>query len=317
MLKISKKYVKLYEAVDNNSNKNWKSVDEYLQAQMDIYEEILLEKCDDLEKKIKLHLYFIDNPYTLGLYISLKNENWKLLNDALYQSAKQRLLDITEDGYDHSGEFWEVMDAMACNDVEALEACFPRDIGLCNNGYPTFVVASNMLIKLWYRTFEKDDEVVKKARKMLTQKKSLWEKAIVGFLLAIYDKDMEDAIRQLNEVCKSSRRIDKPNLHKYFCSEAHGLYNIARIILEKDIFEKLKFPEDDAFIDEFAMWQMDNNYPKGELFIVYPKELDFMNRILECDIPKCRLHNPYKNKNVMYRDCETMRTLIVRELELK
>lgn len=316
MLKISKKYVKLYEAVDNNSNKNWKSVDEYLQAQMDIYEEILLEKCDDLEKKIKLHLYFIDNPYTLGLYISLKNENWKLLNDALYQSAKQRLLDITEDGYDHSGEFWEVMDAMACNDVEALEACFPSDIGSCNNGYPTFVVASNMLIKLWYSTFEKDDEVVKKARKMLTQKKSLWEKAIVGFLLAIYDKDMEDASRQLNEVCKSSRRIDKPSLHKYFCPEAHGLYNIARIILEKDIFEKLKFPEDDAFIDEFAMWQMDNNYPKGEIFIVYPKELDFMNRILECDIPKCRLHNPYKNKNVMYRDCETMRTLIAKKLKL-
>ena len=304
------------EAVDNNSNKNWKSVDEYLQAQRDIYEEILLEKHDDLEKKIKFHLYFIDNPYTLGLYISLKNENWNILNDTLYQSSRQKLLDITEDGYDHSGEFWEVMDAMACNDIEALEACFPKNIGLCNNGYPAFVIASNMLIKLWYNTFEKDDKVLEKARKMLTQKKSLWEKAIVGFLLAIYDKDMEYASRQLDEVCKSSRRIDKPSLHKYFCPEAHGLYNIARMILEKDIFEKLKFPEDEGFIDEFAIWQKDNNYPKGELFVVYPKELDFMNKLLKCDIPKCRLHNPYKNKKVMYRDCEIMRECIVNDLAL-
>lgn len=316
MLTISKKYIKFYEAGDNNSNKNWKSVDEYLQAQKDIYEEILLEKHDDLEKKIKFHLYFIDNPYTLGLYISLKNENWKLLNDTLYQSSRQKLLDITEDGYDHSGEFWEVMDAMACNDIEALEACFPQNIGLCNNGYPAFVIASNMLIKLWYNTFEKDDKVLEKARKMLTQKKSLWEKAIVGFLLAIYDKDMEYASRQLDEVCKSSRRIDKPSLHKYFCPEAHGLYNVARMILEKDIFEKLKFPEDEGFIDEFAIWQKDNNYPKGELFVVYPKELDFMNKLLKCDIPKCRLHNPYKNKKVMYRDCEIMRECIVNDLAL-
>lgn len=316
MLKISKKYIKLYESEDNNLNKNWKTVEEYLQAQMDIYQEILLEKHKDLEKKTKFYLYFIDNPYTLGLYISLKNENWKLLNDTLYQSAKQRLLDITEDGYDHSGEFWEVLNAMSSNDVEALEACFPKDIGLCNNGYPAFVIASNMLIKLWYNTFEEDDKVVEKARKMLTQKKSLWEKAVVGFLIAIHDKDMEGASSCLNEVCKTARRIDKPSLHKYFCSEAHGLYNIARMILEKDIFEKLKFPEDDAFIDEFAMWQRDNNYPKGELFIVYPKDLDFMNELLKCDIPKCRLHNPYKNKKVMYRDCETMRALIVKALEL-
>lgn len=316
MLTISKKYIKFYEAGDNNSNKNWKSVDEYLQAQKDIYEEILLEKHDDLEKKIKFHLYFIDNPYTLGLYISLKNENWKLLNDTLYQSSRQKLLDITEDGYDHSGEFWEVMDAMACNDIEALEACFPQNIGLCNNGYPAFVIASNMLIKLWYNTFEKDDKVLEKARKMLTQKKSLWEKAIVGFLLAIYDKDMEYASRQLDEVCKSSRRIDKPSLHKYFCPEAHGLYNIARMILEKDIFEKLKFPEDEGFIDEFAIWQKDNNYPKGELFVVYPKELDFMNKLLRCNIPICRLHKPYRNKKVMYRDCETMREDFLKGLDL-
>lgn len=317
MLTISKKYIKFYESVDNNLDKNWKNIEEYIQAQQDLYKEISLDEHDDAYKKIKFYLYFIDNPYTLGLYESFKTKNLKLLNDVLYQSVRQRILDITEDGYDHSGEFWEVLDAMACNDVEALEACFPKELGLCNNGYPAFVIASNMLIKLWYNTFEEDDDkVLEKARKMLTQKKSLWERAIVGFLLAIYNKDMEDASRQLNEVCKASRRIDKPSLHKYFCAEAHGLYNIARIVLEKDIFEKLKFPEDEGFIDEFAIWQRDNNYPKGELFIIYPKELDFMNKILRCNIPKCRLYNPYKNKNVMYRDCETMRECVVNDLAL-
>lgn len=36
----------------------------------------------------------------------------------------------------------------------------------------------------------------------------------------------------------------------------------------------------------------------------------------EKNIPICRLHKPYKNKNVMYRDCEIMRECIVNDLAL-
>ncbi|QZY53940.1 hypothetical protein [Crassaminicella profunda] len=142
---------------------------------------------------------------------------------------------------------------MGCNDIEALEKSYPEEVGLCSNGYPTFVVASNLLFVLWYHKDEYAESVIMKAKKVLNQKKSLWEKAIVAFLVALYDKNMEEASIQLNQVCKSSRRNDRPKLYKFFCLEAHGLYNIARNILPQELFEQIKMPEDEAFINEFAI----------------------------------------------------------------
>ncbi|WP_297429904.1 hypothetical protein [Clostridium sp.] len=189
------------------------------------------------------------------------------------------MLTKSGNGYDQSGELWEVMDCMACNDIEALEKSYPEELGLSSNGYPAFVIASNLLYVLWYHKDEYADEVISKAKKMLQQKKSLWEKAIVSFLIALCEENMEEAGIQLNQVCVASRRNDRHKLYKYFCSEAHGLYNMAKSIVPKGLFEQLKIPEDEAFIKEFAIWQKDESYPKGELFINYPDELDFMNKI--------------------------------------
>jgi len=48
--------------------------------------------------------------------------------------------------------------------------------------------------------------------------------------------------------------------------------------LPKELFEQLKIPEDEAVIKEFVIWQKKESYVKGEFFISYPSELDFMNK---------------------------------------
>ena len=123
-----------------------------------------------------------------------------------------------------------------------------------------------------------------------------WDKAIISFFIALYNKDIDEAGRQLNQICKSSRRINRPKLYNCFCSEAHGLYNIARNVLTKELFNELKMPEDKGFMEEFAMWQKNNQYPTGELFLTYPDELAFMNDILKCELPKCCLYSDNKNE---------------------
>jgi hypothetical protein len=309
MLKIANKYIKLYEASihDNSIAWIWESIEAYIEEQKNVYTKYLKNNESGFDVKIQVYLSLIKNPYLLGLYESFKKEDWKLLNDTLYQYGRHRMLDINADGYDQSGEFWEVMDCMACNDIEALEKAYPEELGLSSNGYPAFVVASNLLFVLWYHKDEYAEEVISKAKKMLQQKKSLWEKAIVSFLIALYDKNMQEASIQLNQVCVASRRNDRPKLYKYFCSEAHGLYNIARNILPEELFEQLEMPKDESFIKELAIWQKKAGYPNGEFFIDYPEELDFMNHILKLPLPKCCLCSPYSNSKKKYRDHEHMK----------
>ena len=308
-MKVANKYIKLYETTVHDTKASvvvWKSVEEYMEKQKNIFEKHLKNQDVEIQVKIKLYLSLINNPYFLGLYESLEKEDWKLLNDALYQYGRHRMLTKSGSGYDQSGEFWEVMDCMACNDIEALEKSYPEELGLSSNGYPAFVIASNMLYVLWYHKDEYAKEVISNAKKMLQQKKSLWEKAIVSFFIALYEENMQEASMQLDHVCITSRRNDRHKLYKCFCSEAHGLYNIARSVLPKGLFEQLKIPEDEAFIKEFDIWQRKESYPKGELFISYPNELDFMNKILKLPLPKCCLCTPYTNSKKKYRDHERM-----------
>ena len=307
MLKIKKKYIKLYETSLKQNIFVWKTKEIYLKEQQDTYIYYLKDKKTPIESKIQSYLSLIKNPYLLGLYEGFKNENLELLNDALYQYGRHRLLNINADGYDHSGGFWYVIDSMACNDIEALESSYPKELVLSSNGYPAFVIASNLLFVLWYGEHEYGEEVIAKAKKILQQKKSIWEKAIVSFLVALYEKNMQEASTQLNQICVSSKRNDRDMLYKIFCSEAHGLYNIARNVLPEELFEQLQMPEDESFIKELALWQKEKGYPNGKLFLNYPKELDFMNQILKSSLPNCCLCTPYSNDNKKYKDYEQMR----------
>lgn len=317
MLKAANKYIKLYEKAmyEDLNVKVWQSAEEYIKEQRKVYEKYLRDSETALDVKIQLYLSLIKNPYLLGLYESFKKDDWRLLNNTLYQYGRQRMLSIIADGYDQSGEFLEVLDCMACNDTQALEKSYPEILGLSRNGYPAFVTASNLLFVLWYHKDEYAEEVILKAKKMLKQKKSLWEKAIVSFLIALYDKNIDEAGNQLNQVCVTSRREHKMKLYKCFCSEAHGLYNIARNILPKELFDQLKMPEDEAFIKEFAIWQKKEGYPVGEIFLTYPEDMDFMNCILKLPLPECRLYNPYPDDRKKYRDCTYMKNELAEKLK--
>ena len=295
-LTSAKRYIKLYESSEE-SRDIWNNRQEYFQKQKEVYYKHIKNSNKKPSIKIQVCLSLIHNPYLLGLYESFKTNDVHLLNNVLYQYGRHRVLDMNSSGYDNSSRFWAVMDGMACNDVDMLEKSFPKELGLCHNGYTTLVEASNLLYILWYKDEKSAQEVILRGNKILMQKKwGSWDKAIISFFIALYNKDIDEAGRQLNQICKSSRRINRPKLYNCFCSEAHGLYNIARNVLTKELFNELKMPEDKGFMEEFAMWQKNNQYPTGELFLTYPDELAFMNDILKCELPKCCLYSDNKNE---------------------
>lgn len=289
MEKIAKEYLKLYH--DPEKTKlvyTYTDMDDYLNQQLETYH-WLEEKAkeEDRENNIFIYLTLIQNPYLLGLAIAFQRQDYELLNNAIYHDSKHSLLKLPGGGYDHSGDFWSVIDAMACNNIEALEACLPVELGLGKNGYPAFVVANNLLMALWYNNEAWMKTSYPAGVKMLKQKKSLWEKAIVSFLIALADRNMHQASEALSNLCKSSRRIQRPKLYKCLAIEAHGLYQIARHLLSEDDFNQIEMPDNHNFCKGLVNWQKEHNYPeKGELIVDYPGELQFMNRILKLPLPK-------------------------------
>lgn len=300
MEKIAKEYLKLYhDPAETKLVITYTDMDDYLNQQLEIYHWLQVKAKEEGEEyNIFMYLALINNPYLLGLALAFQEQDYELLNNAIYHHSKHRLLQPSG-GYDHSGEFWPVMDAMACNNVKALEACLPKKLGLSKNGYPAFVVASNLLMALWYNNEAWMKIAYPAGVKMLKQKKTLWEKAIVTFLLALANRDMQQASEALSNVCQSSRRIDRPKLYKCLAIEAHGLYHIARYLLPEDDFNQIEMPDNHNFCKGLINWQKEHHYPeRGELIIDYPGELQFMNRILELPLPVSILEGTGKRQMI-------------------
>lgn len=309
MEEIAKKYLKIYNnPLETKDMRTYADMDDYINQKVAVYEKHFTKRSDDI---IFLYLALIEEPYLVGLATAFQHKDYELLNDSIYHNTKHRLLNLSASGYDHCGYFWEVMDGMACNYKDIIGKCYPIELGLSNNGYPLWIVASNLFMALWYKNEQWMERAYPAGEKFLSQKKGLWEKAIVAYLMALSDHDMEKATEELNNVCKYSTRIDRPKLYKCFCTEAHGLYQIARYILSEEDFNRIGLPDHDNFCKGLISWQKEHEYPeKGKLILRYPDELDVMNHILELPLPTCILSGSGKKKTV---DVEQMKKELVVE----
>ncbi|WP_066224207.1 hypothetical protein [Metabacillus fastidiosus] len=309
MEKIAKKYLKIYrDPVQTKDVYTYVDLEDYINKQFEIYISI----CEGWkDPDIGTYLALIKNPYLLGLSMAFQNNDYELLNNTIYHYSKHRLLNITACGYDHCKYFWRTMDSMACNYKEVIENCYPVELGLCNNGHPFYIVASNLLMSLWYKNQQWLEIAYAAGEKFLGQKKGLWDKAIVAYLMALSNNDMDKATEELSNVCKYSTRIDRPKVYKCFCTEAHGLYQIARYILPEDDFLQIVMPANDNFCKGLISWQREHKYPeKGEFIVHYPDELDVMNHILELPLPKCILLGSGKKRKI---DVEQMEKNLIAE----
>lgn len=291
--KIAKKYLKIYNNPEETKYVEvYDDVEDYINRQFVTYRE-LFERGED--SNIFLYLSLIKNPYLLGLATAFRNHDYELLHNAIYHYNKHRLLNIHASGYDHCTYLWEVLDSMACNDVQVIEKCYPVELGLSNNGYPFYIVGSNLLMALWYKNQEWMELAYSEGDKFLGQKKALWERAIVAYLMALSNHDPVKATEELSNVCKHSVRLDRPKLYKCFCTEAHGLYQLARYILPEEEFSRIGLPDNDNFCQGLISWQQEHGYPEqGKFIIQYPGELEVMNRILELPLPTCILEGSKK-----------------------
>lgn len=311
-MKNAKKYIKLYEDKSQDSFNKWgyyyppRSWDEFYAWDNDVFERYLTSKDDDVSK-VKSYIIQLDTLYEFGFYEAFQPLDFKKLNDVLFQVSKQMLLNsgMTGSGTDHCNVLLDILPMFAANRFEVIDSFLPQKLMLSKGTYYT-EVAVNLIQVMYYNDKAYKDEALEKAEKFLTKKITLWEKFVVLYLIALLNRKHDDASRSLQELCSAYQKFGNPKsiLYRCFSPEIHGLYRFAKAV-DEDFFYKLISPKHHCFSEEFEVWQKENSYPQGNIFYKYPSHMDFMNKILEAEIPTVELTEfCYPNGRNVYKDVD-------------
>lgn len=228
----------------------------------------------------------------------IKNKDWSGLCRIINQRFKGTALPIIYGGYHHEDSPWCVLEALSCGNTKYITRILPPELALVKNYLNPFApVASHLLIGLWYQNKEVLREAVSLGERFLTQKKpALYEKAIVAFLMDLQEEDVGKGSQDLLAVCKSYRNFKRhPFGIRPFCTYAHGLYGLAKLLLPKEKFEKLQMPEHKQFLVGFAKWQHECPKPDLSLYFRYPGEMKWVNEIIEAPCARLVLHQLFLN----------------------
>lgn len=314
-----------------------KDENEYLKKQEERFRQLSMEaekNGEDFKKVVVKGMKYkqLEPDYENWLKECLNSSNWNGLNDLIFQMNRYDLLPACPSGYDHCWLFPSMLGAFACGEISAIERMFPHELGLTANGYPFYVVASNLLISLWYNIREHNepsgceadirrmcenhdgakrnhgnnkDEVMltqalSKAEKFVTTKKPQWERATVAYLLALHNKDVAEAQTQLQEVCRSYMRSDMSPAKKMLCVEAHGLYCLAYYLLPKEQYQQLQMPDYKNFSIEYASWRREHPEPELHLYFEYPASMELVNQIYLAPVAITKIHQPYLGQDNPY-----------------
>ncbi|ATA67663.1 hypothetical protein CGC48_02835 [Capnocytophaga cynodegmi] len=307
MIKNIKKYLKLYHEKCEESLKKWgyyyppRNWEEFEKWNQDTFEKYLQDLSDEISKT-KLYISLLNNTKEFGFYLAFNNQDFELLNNVLYQIARQEILStsVTESGTDHCNAFFDVLSAFACNDFQIIESLFPKELPHSKGQFYT-ENAVNLLKVLYFKEEDLKQIALQKAEKFLQKKITAWEKFVVLYFVALVEKDAQKASNCLQELCEAYQKLGYPRekIDKCFAQEIHGLYRLVRE-LDANLFTKIEMPTHDCFFQEFEIWQQKNQFPKGKLFYTYPPKMDYMNQIFNAPMPKMELFEKTYSENRKY-----------------
>lgn len=271
---------------------------EYIEACKDCYESCLRksqeQKTDLLQILVISLAYGLIKPeYGKWLNQCLNHQNWQELNNLIFQFNHHHFIPGCPIGCDHSSHFIGCLNALACGDWNVIEQALPYELELSQNGYPFYVISTNLLMALWYNDDFFMEKTLPIAKKFTLSKKSQWERAVISYLIALHDRDITTARIQLQKICELYMRLGKNKYIKQLCIEAHGLYFLAQCLFSMEQFQQMHMPDCKNFSTDYALWRLQHLKPDLNLYFEYPFPMEILNKIYMAPIAKSILHQPY------------------------
>lgn len=252
----------------------------------------------------------------LGLIESLRNNDYKYLDNALFTFVDIGMVKYLtlNSSYDHCISAWNLTPiVLVSNRFKDIEKIYPKECGLSNNGMNFLIIATNLIMYLYYKEESWREQVIKETEKYLSKKDSLEFKSIVSSLYALVNKDFDQFSLELSNVCKGRKKTKLYNENKFtkeFSFYSLGLYNFANFLYPNEI-EKVALPDDENFLIDYHNHQKENNYKTGTQLVVFEEPLTIINDLLNVDIPPISLIKVGRKLEV---DCDKHKEEIIRRI---
>ena len=294
-----REYVKEYQKMREDHFKDWGyysepiNLVEFEESNQKIFEKYLNNSKVMSDDILRIKLYsslLLDDIKYFAYYVSFLDGDYNLLNNALWQTGRVELI---KGGLLASGTIYTagilrgLFNCFACNDFSVISSFIPEDLPLLKGTYyPENVI--NLLYALYYQDENRLSEALILAQQFLEKKKRTgMEEFSVRYFISLVGKDVDGISMALQNLCRAYQRQGYPcdKIDKCFVDEVHGLYRLLRFF-DHALFEAVRMPSHKSFLKDFEEWQVRNQFPQGQQFYIYPKDLADANRVLTKELPK-------------------------------
>lgn len=174
----------------------------------------------------------------------------------------------------------------------------PKENDVCTCSVPGAAVV-NLFMAIWYKDKDFENFARTSAEKQLGKKSNLLSRSYISYLLAIMNRDIEDASHQLELICvgaKRSKEWGENDFTRGFAQLAHSMYNLLYYIYDGELADLINMPKADNFCQDLAIWQREHAHKEGKVRYIYPEMFDVMNKIMQCTPPRMYLKYDHRKK---------------------
>ena len=297
-----KEYIKEYQKMREERFKDWGyystpiNWQEFEESNQRIFQKYLKDSKVLSDNVLRTKLYsslLLDDIKYFAYYIAFLDGDYKQLNNALWQTGREELI---RGGLLASGTIYTdgilrgLFTSFACNDFSVISSYIPKDLPLLKGTYyPQNVI--NLLHALYYQDEDRLSESIILAQQFLEKKKRTgMEEFSVRYFINLARKDAAGISQNLQNLCLAYQRRGYPfeKIDKCFADEVHGLYRLVKYF-DDSMFEEVRMPFHKTFLQEFEKWQVQNQFPQGQQFYIYPQDMADANKILKNELPRIHI----------------------------
>ena len=297
-----KEYIKEYQKLREKRFKDWGyystpiNWQEFEESNQRIFQKYLKDSkvlSDDVLRTKLYNSLLLDDIKYFAYYIAFLDGDYKQLNNALWQTGREELI---RGGLLASGTIYTVgilrglFTSFACNDFSVISSYIPKDLPLLKGTYyPQNVI--NLLHAIYYQDEDRLSESIILAQQFLEKKKRTgMEECSVRYFINLARKDAAGISQNLQNLCLAYQRRGYPfeKIDKCFADEVHGLYRLVKYF-DDSMFEEVRMPSHKTFLQEFEKWQVQNQFPQGQQFYIYPQDMADANKILKNELPRIHI----------------------------
>ena len=297
-----KEYIKEYQKIREKRFKDWGyystpiNWQEFEESNQRIFQKYLKDSKVLSDNVLRTKLYsslLLNDIKYFAYYIAFLDGDYKQLNNAMWQTGREELI---RGGLLASGTIYTdgilrgLFTSFACNDFSVISSYIPKDLPLLKGTYyPQNVI--NLLHALYYQDEDRLSESIILAQQFLEKKKRTgMEEFSVRYFINLARKDAAGISQNLQNLCLAYQRRGYPfeKIDKCFADEVHGLYRLVKYF-DDSMFEEVRMPSHKTFLQEFEKWQVQNQFPQGQQFYIYPQDMADANKILKNELPRIHI----------------------------